>query len=64
MPQDAGSLPDDVLLASKSLVAREIARMKDFATISENPVETISLVQELVEVFGVRPDEEEGELYA
>jgi len=64
LPQDAGSLPDDVLLAPKSLVAREIARMKDFATISENPVETISLVQELVEVFGVRPDEEEGELYA
>lgn len=53
----------EVSESSKSLAIREIARMRDFARISENPTESLELVGELIEAFGINPEEEEGRQY-
>lgn len=58
---DIGSYSIDVVNSSKSLVARELARMKDFAAIAENPAEALNAVTELSIAFGVDPDNEEEE---
>lgn len=57
------SCPQEVIESSRSLAAREIIRMKDFARISENPVETLSLIAEITEQFGITPESEEDDLY-
>lgn len=57
--EDVGDYPDEIVSGSKSLVARELARMKDFAAISKNPAETLSAVVDLSVAFNVNPDSEE-----
>lgn len=56
-----GACPAEVIESSKSLVIREIARVRDFALISENPAESLELVSELIEAFGIRPEEEDAQ---
>lgn len=51
--------PADVVYGSKSLVARELERMRDFAAISMNPAETMSAVIELTTAFDINPHYEE-----
>ena len=57
--EDIGDYPPDIAASSKSLVSRELARMKDFAAIAENPAETISATTELTIAFDIKPDSEE-----
>lgn len=57
--EDIGDYPPDLATSSKSLVARELARMKDFAAIAENPAETINATTELTIAFDIKPDSEE-----
>ena len=55
--------PQEIIESSRSLASREIVRMKDFARISENPVETLKLIAEITEQFGITPENEEDDLY-
>ncbi len=55
--------PQEIIESSRSLASREIVRMKDFARISENPVETLKLIAEITEQFGIAPENEEDDLY-
>lgn len=60
MPVDEiGSYPTDIVNSSKSLVARELVRMKDFAAIAENPSESLNVAGDLMIAFGVDPDSQE-----
>lgn len=60
MPEDAAGFSPKTIASMKSLPAREVARMRDFARISENPTDSIELISELVQAFGITPDDEEG----
>ena len=60
LPGEEDSLGDDELADLKSLPAREIARMREFSRIAENPADTIMLIGSIVEAYGItRRDEEE-----
>lgn len=64
MPIDeVNSYPSDVVNSSKSLAAREIERMRDFALISENPAESLLRIGEIMEAFNIGPDDQEGGAY-
>lgn len=54
--------PDDVLQSVKSLAIREIARMKDFASISENPSAVDTLVSNIMHVYEISLEDEGGNL--
>lgn len=56
--------PEDTIASVKSLVVREIVRMKDFAAISENPFEVDSLIESMVDAFNISPDDERSNLDA
>lgn len=60
-PERVDSLDCKELSSSKSLVVREITRMKDFALISENPSESINLISELMSTFDISPEDLEEE---
>ena len=51
---------DEEIQEVKSLAKREMARMKDFASISENPSMVDSLIDDIVEAYGITLDEEGG----
>jgi superfamily II DNA or RNA helicase len=50
--------PEDIVNSVRSLAIREIVRMKDFASIAENPSETDTLITEIVEAYDINPDDE------
>lgn len=54
--------PDDVLHSVKSLAIREIARMKDFASISENPSAVDTLVSSIMHAYEISLEDEGGNL--
>lgn len=57
--ENIDSIDPEVVLATKSLVKKEIMRMRDFADISDNPSDVDKLVQELSEAYGINIYEEE-----
>lgn len=63
--QSVDDYDDDVLDSVKSLAKREIARMKDFAAIAENPFDSDTLIAEIQRNYGIEPDAllEEDEEY-
>jgi len=52
--------PDDIIQSVKSLAVREITRMKDFASISENPSAVDTLVLKIMHSYGITLEDEEG----
>jgi superfamily II DNA or RNA helicase len=52
------SYPTEIVNSVKSLAIREIVRMKDFASISENPSDADSLIAKIVEAYDINPDDE------
>ena len=52
------SYSDDVLNSVKSLAIREMVRMKDFASIAENPSEADTLISEIVNAYNITPEDE------
>jgi superfamily II DNA or RNA helicase len=52
------SYSEEIVNSVKSLAVREMVRMKDFASISENPSEADSLIAEIVEAYDINPNEE------
>jgi len=53
-----GEYSSDVLDSVKSLAVREMVRMKDFSSISENPSEVDKLILEIVNAFGITQEDE------
>lgn len=51
--ENATNIDPDILGSVKGLVSREIVRMKDFATISENPWEVDSLINKIEDAYGL-----------
>ena len=49
---------DEIISSVKSLSIREIVRMKDFASIAENPSEADRLISEIVNAYNITPDDE------
>jgi ABC-type arginine/histidine transport system permease subunit len=49
---------DEVINNVKSLAVREMVRMKDFASIAENPSEADRLISEIVDAYNITPDDE------
>jgi len=47
-----------IVNSAKSLAVREIVRMKDFASISENPSKADSLIAEIVQAYDINPEDE------
>lgn len=62
--EDLVQYPEDVVLNAKSLAVREIVRMREFASISENPSIVDSLITEIVHAYGIERDIEGGVLLA
>lgn len=60
---DVAGYPEDIVRSSKSLAAREIVRMKDFAQISENPADSMAQITAIVEAFDITPEDETDESY-
>lgn len=60
-----GQIDSDILESGKSLAMREISRMKDFASIAENPFDSDELIAEIQSSYGIEPttDYLEDELY-
>lgn len=54
---------EGVMKLDKSLIKREIIRMREFGEISKNPAEADALVNELKEVYGLDLINEEDEIY-
>ncbi|MCR3921213.1 MAG: DEAD/DEAH box helicase family protein, partial [Firmicutes bacterium] len=54
--------PEDVLQSVKSLAIREIIRMKDFASISENPSAVDILVSNIVNAYEISFEDEGGDV--
>ena len=52
------SYDDEVINSVKSLAIREMVRMKDFASIAENPSEADALISEIVHSYNITPDDE------
>ena len=61
---EVSSYPPDIVKSSKSLAAREVARMQDFARISENSAESQELINSLIEAFEITEEDKEGAPYA
>ena len=55
---DMSAYSSEIVNSVKSLAVREIVRMKDFASISENPSEADSLIAEIVQAYDINPDDE------
>lgn len=49
---------DEIINSVKSLAIREMVRMKDFASIAENPSEADRLISEIVNAYDITPDDE------
>jgi len=49
---------DAIINSVKSLAIREMVRMKDFASIAENPSEADRLISEIVNAYNITPDDE------
>lgn len=47
------TMDDDIVRSVKGLVQREIVRMKDFATISENPWDVDGLINQIEDAYGL-----------
>ena len=54
---------EGIMKLDKSLIKREIIRMREFGEISKNPAEADALVNELKEVYGLDLINEEDEIY-
>jgi superfamily II DNA or RNA helicase len=52
------SFSQEIVNSVKSLAIREMVRMKDFASISENPSEADSLIAEIVQAYDINPEDE------
>jgi len=52
------SYSQEIVNSVKSLAIREVVRMKDFASISENPSEADSLIAEIVQAYDINPEDE------
>lgn len=55
---EVSNYPSDVCDSVKSLAVREMIRMKDFASISENPSEVDKLISEIIEAYNITLDDE------
>lgn len=51
----------DTLESGKSLALREIVRMKDFASIAENPFDSDDLISEIQSAYGIEPEKDDLE---
>lgn len=60
---DVAQYDSDVIEGVKSLAKREIVRMKDFATIAENPFDSDFLIKEIQRQYDIEIDTEEVEDY-
>ena len=58
-----GDVAPDVLESAKSLAIREITRMKDFASIAENPFDSDSLIAEIQNGYNIEYVDEEATQY-
>lgn len=56
---EVDSYPQEIVNSSRSLAAREIVRMKDFARLAENPASCIDQIAQIVEAFNIAPEDEE-----
>ena len=62
IPVDSlSSYSEEIVNSVKSLAVREMTRMKDFASISENPSAADSLISAIVEAYDINPEEERSE---
>ena len=59
--EDVGNYDEEVINSIRSLAVREIVRMKDFASIAENPFDSDSLIAAIQSAYGIDTLNEEGE---
>jgi hypothetical protein len=57
------SYSEDIIESVKSLAIREMVRMKDFASISENPSVVDKLVTDIVTAYNIDFEEERRDQY-
>lgn len=50
-------MSQDLIESTKGLVKRELIRIMDFAEIADNPSESMQLIMELKEIFGIKEEE-------
>lgn len=60
--EDVGNYGEEVVNSTKSLALREIVRMKDFASIAENPFDSDSLIASIQSAYNIDVLNEEGDL--
>lgn len=59
--EDVGNYDEDVIDSTRSLALREIVRMKDFASIAENPFDSDSLIAAIQSAYDIDTLNEEDE---
>lgn len=59
--EDIGNYSDEVINSTRSLAMREITRMKDFASIAENPFDSDSLIATIQNAYNIDSLGEEDE---
>lgn len=59
--EDVGNYDEEVINSIRSLAVREIVRMKDFASIAENPFDSDSLIAAIQSAYGIDNLNEEDE---
>ena len=59
LPEEIADLDSDKVSGLKSLVERELVRLKTFAADAENPFESDSLAFEIQETYGIKEDDED-----
>lgn len=60
--ENIGSYDDETINLSKSLVKREIVRMRDFASIAENTSDADDLIFEMIQKYGIDLEENDNDI--
>lgn len=61
--EEATNCTQEELSTLKSQAIRELARVRDFASISENPSYSLKLIGDIIEAYKITPEDELGEAY-
>lgn len=59
--ESSEQIPEDIIRSTKGLIKREIIRMMDFASISENPSKTTELIFKLKRMFNIDNESLKGD---